>query len=169
MYPCSRVFSLLAVCLLPAACVDCDKTRSASFTGRLGDSTVAAGFMATVPGGTELSISEFDPKATHRTQSNSFNADVNFSTFADSVAFLRVSDFHDAARTPIISFAKTQGTRSGSVFRLDAVTDDVETFEKVWNVLTKGDGMLEVQPHQGQIARARLKPLEVKGWGNYCT
>lgn len=153
---------------LTAAC-DCDQVRSATFTGHLGDSTIAVGFFPTVPGGTEVSVSEFNPKATHRTQSNSFRAKVNFSTFADSVAFIRVSDFNDAARIPIVSFAKSLGSRSADVFQLERGSDDLETFEKLWNVLAKGDGMLEVQPHQGQIVRARLKPLDVHGWHNYCT
>jgi hypothetical protein len=167
-YP--RALTLLAVCLLPAAC-SCDTTRSASFTGRLGDSTIAVGFLPTVPGGTDLSLGEFNPKATHRTHSRRISAKVNVSTFADSVAFLRVSDFNDAARAPIVSFAKSRGTRSGDLFQLPDIfmNDDSASFEKLWNVLTKGDGMLEVQPHQGQIVRARLKPLDVKGWHNFCT
>lgn len=164
-----KTLAVLAAGCFTAAC-NCDARRTATFTGRLGDSTVAAGFFPTVPGGLDLSLGEFNPIAASRSSTRRVSAKVNYSTFADSVLSLRVSDFNDAARTPIVSFAKSKGTQSGSVFVLDySIVDDSASFEKLWNVLAKGDGMLEVQPHQGAITRARVKPLAVGGWQDFCT
>jgi hypothetical protein len=165
----SRSHALLA-CLgtafLAAGC-DCEKTRSATFTGHLGDSTVAVGIMTTAPGGMDVSLGQFDGK---RYDDNTVHVRVNFSTFADSVSIIRLADFNDPARTPIVSFGKNIGAWVGTTgFELTGLVEDLPTFQMLWDVFAKGDGLVEVVPHQGAPVRARIKPLAVGGWGNYCT
>lgn len=97
------------------------------------------------------------------------NAKVNFETFADSVAFLRLTNIDDPTRKPIASFGKTQGKRTGSVFELQYVSVSAEALDSLWQVFTNGKGMLEIQPHQGPIVRALLQPLNVSGMRDQCT
>lgn len=144
----------------------CDQARNATFTGRLGDSTVAVGFLPTVPGGTDFALDQFI-ESNH--VDNHITAKVNFSSFADSVALVRLTSAADPERATIISFDKTKGTQSGSVFTLDVRTPDRAAFEKVWSVFINGNGLLEVQPHQGQAVRARLKVLQSHDLHDVCT
>jgi hypothetical protein len=140
--------------------------RDASYTGHLGDSTVAVGFLPTVPGGLDFNLSEGTSRGGVYWW---VSAKVDISTFADSVLAIRISDYNDPGRAPIVTLSKTKGRRTGSLFEIIFAPTDTTGWSQVWDVLAKGDGMFEVQPHQGQIVRARLKPLSVGGWRDLCT
>jgi hypothetical protein len=155
---------VLAAALSTTAC-RCQSGRSVDFTGRLGDSTTAAGFTIAANGGIEMWFSEYLGEAY---DTRYMDAQVNVATFADSVLWFRLFDFSDATRTPLMTFNKAKGRHTGSVFHLN-ISIDSANFRRTYEVFEAGDGVIEIEPHMGQKVRARIKVLNRTPMHDICT
>ena len=114
-----------------------------------------------------MSLEQYDARSQGR-DLQTLVVKVNYATFADSLLKLQFTDFNDPTRTPILSLSKTAGSQSASVFDVNHHPYGEQLNLELWDVLLKGDGMLEVVPHQGEIVRARLKVLNNTGWKRFC-